>query len=134
MKNRLRFTVSILVFIAVIFSCSSDKSTKNKQNTQTQNRQKDTVQINKDQYRIAEGFTGSKNQIIDLIKGPATFVLTHQGEGKFTARLMYPDGQLVEVLADVTGNYTGKKRIDVPETRAYVLDVHTEGVWSVYRE
>jgi len=134
MENKLRFIASMIVFIAVVFSCSSDKSTKDKQNTQSQNRQKDTVQINKDQYRIAEQFTGSKNQIIDLIKGPATFVLNHQGEGKFTVRLIYPDGQLVDVLAEVSGNYTGKKRVEVPETRAYVLDVQTEGVWSVYRE
>jgi hypothetical protein len=134
MANKLRFIVSVIVFMAVVFSCSSDKSKRDKQNTQLQNRQKDTVQINKDQYRMAEQFTGSKNQIIDLIKGPATFVITHQGSGKFTARLIYPDGQLVDVLAEVSGNFTGKKRVEVPETRAYVLDIQTEGVWSVYRE
>ncbi len=134
MKNYIKFLFSIFIIIVIIIACDSDKSTKDKQNTQTQTKQKDTVQINKDQYRIAEQFTGNKNQLIDLIQGPATFVLTHQGEGKFVARLIHPDGQLIEVLADVTGNYTGKKKIEVPETRAYVLDVRTEGVWSVYRE
>jgi len=134
MENKLKLIVSLVVLIAVVVACNSDKSTKDKQNTQNQTRQKDTVQINKDQYRIAEQFTGSKNQIIDLIKGPATFVLTHQGDGKFSVRLMHPDGQLIEVLADASGNYTGKKKIEVPETRAYILDVQTEGIWSVYRE
>ena len=68
------------------------------------------------------------------MKGPANFILTHQGEGKFEVRLMHPDGELIAVLADVTGNFTGKKKVDVPETRAYILDVKTDGVWSVYRE
>lgn len=132
MKNHVKFALSIFVFAAIIIACNSDKSDKEKKNQQTQ--KKDTVQINKDQYRIAENFTGNKNQIIDLMKGPANFVITHQGEGKFEMRLMHPDGELIEVLADVTGNYTGKKRVEVPETRAYILDVKTDGIWSVYRE
>lgn len=132
MKNHIKFAVSLIVILAVITACSSDKSDKDKKNQQTQ--KKDTVQINKDQYRIAENFTGNKNQIIDLMKGPANFVITHQGEGKFEMRLMTPNGDLIEVLADATGNYTGKKRVEVPETRAYILDVRTEGTWSVYRE
>jgi hypothetical protein len=132
MKNHIKFAVSVFVIFGLVIACSSDKSDKDKKNQQTQ--KKDTVQINKDQYRIAENFTGNKNQIIDLMKGPANFVLTHQGEGKFEVRLMHPDGELIEVLADVTGNYTGKKKVEVPETRAYILDVKTDGIWSVYRE
>lgn len=132
MKNNIKFAVSMFIFAAIIIACNSDKSDKEKKNQQTQ--KKDTVQINKDQYRIAENFTGNKNQIIDLMKGPANFILTHQGEGKFEVRLMHPDGELIAVLADVTGNYSGKKKVDVPETRAYILDVKTDGVWSVYRE
>jgi hypothetical protein len=132
MKNHIKFAVSVLIIFGLVIACNSDKSDKDKKNQQTQ--KKDTVQINKDQYRIAENFTGSKNQIIDLMKGPANFVLTHRGEGKFEVRLMHPDGELIEVLADVTGNYSGKKRVEVPETRAYILDVKTDGIWSVYRE
>lgn len=132
MKNHIKFAVSVLIILGIVIACNSDKSEKDKKNQQTQ--KKDTVQINKDQYRIAENFTGNKNQIIDLMKGPANFVLTHQGEGKFEVRLMHPDGELIEVLADVTGNYTGKKKVEIPETRAYILDVKTDGIWSVYRE
>ena len=130
MKNHFKLAVSLAVLILAVLACSSDKSDKNS----SQNNSKDTVKINKDQYRIAEQFTGSKNQIIDLMKGPVNFVVVHTGEGKFTAKLKSADGDLLEVLADVTGNYEGKKKYDVPETRAYILDVETEGVWSVYRE
>jgi|SRR4030095_289118 len=135
MKNYSKFALSLLVIIAVITACS--KQDKDKQNTQNQdqkNKQPDTVHINKDQYRIAEQFTGNKSQIIDLMKGPANFVLTHQGEGHFKATLMYADGTVIDVLADVTGNYTGKKKVEVPETRAYILNVETTGTWSAYRE
>lgn len=129
-------TAKIVLFSALLYSfltgCGSDKSKKDNQNTQ--NQKKDTTVINTDQYRIAEQFTGSKNQIIDLMRGPANFVIVHQGEGPFVARLMTADGEVLDVLADVTGNYTGKKKYEVTETKAYILDVKTEGVWSVYRE
>ncbi|MBE2218041.1 MAG: hypothetical protein IAE90_07560 [Ignavibacteria bacterium] len=132
MKNHLKYALSLIILFGILVACNSDKSEKDKKTTQTQ--PKDTTKINKDQYRIAEQFTGSRNQIIDLMKGPANFVTIHTGEGKFTARLMTADGEVLMVLADVTGDYNGKKLYEVPETKAYILDVKTEGVWSVYRE
>jgi hypothetical protein len=133
MKNHVKYALSLFVLFLILIACNSDKSEKEKTTGQNQ-QQRDTTKINKDQYRIAEQFTGSKNQIIDLIKGPATFVIVHQGEGKFTARLESADGVELIRLADITGNFNGKKTFDVPETKAYVLDVDTEGVWSIYRE
>lgn len=134
MINRIKYFSALLVIIALVFACSSNKD-KEKQTTQNQQKvEKDTVKINKDQYRIAEMFTGSKNQIIDLIADTVTFEITHQGAGPFKCVLSYPDGKVLEVLADVTGDYKGKKKMLIPETRAYILDVHTEGQWSVYRE
>ncbi len=132
MKNHLKTAFSLLILAAILIACNSDKSDKEKKQNTT--KQKDTVQIGKDQYRIAEQFTGSRNQIIDLMKGPANFVIIHQGQGTFTVRLMTADNEIIEVLADVTGDFNGKKKVEVPETRAYILDVKTEGVWSVYRE
>lgn len=136
MLNKFKYFVSLGVIIALFFACSSDKDKdKSKQNVDNYKVQpKDTVDIKKDQYRIAENFVGTKNQIIDLIKGPATFDIVHQGTGKFVCTLMQADGTIIAVLADVTGDFKGKKQIEVPETRAYVLDVQTEGTWSVYRE
>jgi hypothetical protein len=134
MTSKFKYFAALLVIIAVIFACSSNKD-KDKQNTQNQQKQyKDTVQINKDQYRIAENFVGPKNQIIDLLQDTVTFDITHQGTGPFKCTLSYPDGKVLSVLADVTGNFKGKKELIIPETRAYVLDVETQGTWSVYRE
>jgi hypothetical protein len=134
MLNKFKYFLSLAVSIALFFACSSDKD-KSKQNVDNYKvQEKDTIDIRKDQYRIAENFTGSKNQIIDLIKGPATFDITHQGTGKFVCTLMLADGTVISLLTDVTGDYKGKKQVEVPETRAYILDVKTEGVWSVYRE
>lgn len=132
MQSELRYLFSILILIGIIAACSSNKSVKEKQPSRTQ--YKDTVKINKDQYRVAEIFTDSKNQIIDLIKGPATFEIQYMGDSHFKVTLMYADGRIVDVLADVEGSYKGKKRIDVPETTAYILDVKCKGQWSVYRE
>jgi len=132
MQNKLKYLFSILILIGIITACSSNKTEKEKPNTQTQ--YKDTVKINKDQYRVAEIFTDSKNQMIDLMKGPATFEIQYLGDSHFKAALMHTDGRVLDVLADVEGSYKGKKRIEVPETTAYILDVQCKGQWSVYRE
>jgi hypothetical protein len=134
MNNKFKYFTALLVILIIVFACSSNKD---KTNTQTQNQQKqykDTVQINKDQYRIAENFTGPRNQIIDLLQDTVTFDITHQGAGPFKCTLSYPDGTVFSVLADVTGDFKAKKELVIPETRAYILDVETQGTWSVYRE
>jgi len=133
MTSKFKYFAALFVIIAVIFACSSNKDKQNTQNQQ-QKQYKDTVEINKDQYRIAENFVGPKNQIIDLLQDTVTFNIIHQGTGPFKCTLSYPDGKVVAVLADVTGDFKGKKELIVPETRAYVLDVETQGTWSVYRE
>lgn len=132
MKNRIKYLFSVLVLIGVIIACSGNKSDKDKQGTQ--NQYKDTVKINKDQYRMDERFSDDKNQIIDLIQGTATFNIQYFGSSHFKATVMYPDGRVVAVLADVDGEYKAKKIIEVPETTAYILDVKTTGEWSVWRE
>ena len=128
MKNHLNFLLSLLVIAALVFACGK-KSEKDSQTTQQQPEPE-----RKDQYRMSEMFSGSKAQIIDLIEGPATFEIEHEGSSQFTARLLNPDGTQVALLADVTGNYRGTKSITVPKTSSYILDVKTEGRWSVYRK
>ena len=131
MKNHAKLAFSLIIMFLIVIACNSDKTEKEKKTTTTK---PDTVNVKKDQYHVAEIFTGSKDQLVDLIQGPATFSIMHEGTGKFKAQIKYPDGQVVAVLADVTGDFKGKKQITVPETRAYDLDVETEGKWSVYRE
>ncbi len=130
MRNNLKFLFSLIVIAALVFACGK-KSDKDKQTTETQQQQEPE---RKDQYRMSEMYTGNKAQIIDLIEGTATFEIEHEGDSTFTARLLNADGSLVELLADVKGNYRGTKTITVPKTSSYVLDVKTSGRWSVYRK
>lgn len=132
MQNRLKFLISIILALTVMLACSSNKSQKDKDKQTNQTNQQPPD--NKDQYRMSEMFDNDKSQMIDLIEGKASFVIIFEGEGNFKANLMTTDGKLVETLADVNGNYKGKKSINVPQTTAYVLDVHCKGKWSVYRE
>lgn len=131
MSSNLKFLISILIMASLMFACSK-KSEKDKEKPQTQQQQPEPER--KDQYRIAEMYSGNKSQIIDLIEGTATFDIEHDGDSTFTARLLNPDGSLVDVLAEVKGNYRGTKTITAPKTGSYILDVKTTGRWSVYRK
>lgn len=130
MRNHFKFLFSLLVIALLVFACGK-KSEKDNQTTQTQQQPEPE---RKDQYRIAENFSGNAAQIIDLIEGPATFEIEYEGDSTFIMRLLNSDGSLVDVLADVNGNYRGTKTITVPKTSSYILDVKTTGRWSVYRK
>jgi hypothetical protein len=96
---------------------------------------KDSLESTKrNQYIMGETFTGDRSQIIDLITGPATFIINHEGSGTFVVKLLRGDGTFVTELANVTGNYKGTKSIEVQETAAYILDIKTQGRWSVTRK
>jgi hypothetical protein len=133
MPVKFKFLISLFVAVVLVFACSSNKSDKDKNNQTSQKQQQQTPDP-KDQYRMVEVFENDKNQMIDLIEGPATFLITFEGEGNFRALLFNTEGKQLEVLADVNGNYKGKKTITVPQTSAYILDVHCKGKWSVFRE
>jgi predicted LPLAT superfamily acyltransferase len=129
MRHNLKFLIAILILVSLVFACSRKPSRQ-----QTTESQKQEEPERKDQYRIAEMFTDSKAQIIDLIQGTATFDIEYEGDSTFSARLLNPDGSLVDVLAEVRGNYKGTKTITAPRTGSYILDVKTTGRWSVYRK
>ena len=134
MINKIKFFVSLLVLLLIVYSCDSNKSEKDKANDNKTNKTDPIKTEPKDQYRIAENFEGSKNQIIDLIEGPATFDITYQGDSHFNATLKYGDGTTLAVLADVDGNYKSTKQITVPKTAAYIIDVTCKGTWSIFRK
>ena len=129
MKEHIKYIIAILIVFS-IFSCSRFKTKQQNQ------QQQQTVQKpeQKDQYRIAENYSGNKSQIIDLIAGPATFEIKYDGSSHFIALLLKGDGTIIDTLANVNGSYKGEKSITVPETTAYILDVRCDGVWSIYRK
>lgn len=132
MKYYFKFILAILVIFSVL-SCSRFKASRNvqKQPTQQQTEQKPEP---KDQYRIAENYSGNKSQIIDLIQGPATFDIKFEGNSRFIALLMKSDGTIIDTLANMVGSFKTEKSITAPETTAYIIDVHCDGVWSIYRK
>jgi hypothetical protein len=132
MVNKLKFLISLIVVLSIVFACSSNKSDKDKNNKT--NQKQETSQAPKEQYRMAEMYDNDKTQMIDLIQGKAAFQIIYNGEGNFKANILKTDGTLLAVLADVNGSYKGKMTVDVPATTAYILDVHCKGQWSVYRE
>ena len=128
--ERCKYLISLILVLCLAVSCNYFKAEKDKDKTTTQKVEPEK----KDQYRIAEIFSDNKSQIIDLIEGPATFEIIYRGNSSFLARVLYSDGTLLDVLADVTGPYKGTKTINVPKTTSYILDVKTLGNWSVYRK
>jgi len=132
MKNFSKIILSILI-ISSLFSCSWFKAKRSSdvEKNSGQNSQKPEP---KDQYRIAENFSGNKSQMIDLIAGPATFDIKFEGSSRFLAIIMKNDGTVLDTLVNVTGSYKGTKEITVPVTTGYVLDVRCEGIWSIYRK
>ena len=126
----IKYLLSLILLIGAATACNFFKAEKEKDKISTRKVEEEK----KDQYRIAENFTDSKSQIIDLIEGNATFELSYQGNSNFNVRLLYSDGTLLEVLADVTGPYKETKTITIPKTASYILDVKTVGRWSVYRK
>ena len=126
---------AIIVLLAIVYSCNSDKSDKDKEKDNQKTNKTDPVKPEpKDQYRMGETYEGNKDQMVDLIEGTATFDITYQGDSHFNATLKNGDGTVVAVLADVDGNYKGTKSINVPKTNAYVLAVTCKGSWSVAKK
>ena len=129
MRSGIKYVILAAFLMALTPGCNKSKTDKDK----TKESQKIAGE-KKDQYRMAEIFQDNKSQIIDLIEGPATFDIEYKGNSTFTARLLNNEGDLVDILADVTGPYKATKSISVPKTSSYILDVRTTGPWSVYRK
>ena len=84
-----------------------------------------------EQYNMGFTFTGDKTELIDLRKGPAELNITYHGNSDFIAKLIKPNGEVLETFENNTGSFTDKMSVTAPETGVYVLDVHTVGEWSV---
>ncbi len=132
MKNPTKYIISLII-VASLFSCNLYKAKKEKKNIPETTTTTEKPEP-KDQYRIAENYTGNKTQIIDLIAGPATFEIKYEGSSQFRAVLLNNNGSILDTLVNVSGSYQGEKSINVPQTTSYILDVKTKGVWSIYRK
>jgi len=83
------------------------------------------------QYRLSyNNVSGNMTQTIALNQGPAVFEIEHKGEGKYLFLLKTTQGDSVLEIAKGDGDLTLKKTFDVPETKAYLLEVLSPGVWT----
>ena len=83
------------------------------------------------QYRLSyNNVSGNMTQTIALNQGPAVFEIEHKGEGKYLFLLKTTQGDSVLEIAKGDGDLTLKKTFDVPETKAYLLEVISPGVWT----
>ena len=83
------------------------------------------------QYRLSyNNVKGSMTQTIALNQGPAVFEIEQKGDGKYLFLLKTAQGDSVLEIAKGEGDLTLKKTFDVPETKAYLLEVISPGVWT----
>lgn len=77
------------------------------------------------------GTSQQATQKFSLENGLAIFKMTHTGTSNFAITLLDSDGQRVELLVNVIGNFDGAKAIGVAKKGEYVLDVSANGKWTV---
>lgn len=137
MQSYIKYIILLVSLLFLISSCDfkprEERDSINKE--RDEKRIRDSIENAKSsQYIMGESFTGNKTQIIDLIKGQVTFIITHEGTGTFKATLTTTDAKLIEVLYEGSSNIKEIKTIEVSETSAYLIDVKTEGKWSIIRK
>ena len=80
-------------------------------------------------------FSGEHTTATDffwLSRGPKSFEMTHQGDGKFAVRLLDRNGAKVgKSLVNGKGSFKGSKSVLVPRDGVYLLQVEADGPWTV---
>lgn len=118
----------LLALATLVSSCSTCKRTGNNESFQdAQNPSTDDIV----QYRMIYTGTTNNDLIIDLLPGESTFVMEYNGNENFVVNLVTNEGKFVESLANVNGRWKGTKKYNVPATNPYLLQVRTNGPWSV---
>lgn len=119
----------LLALATLVSSCSTCKRTGSGGDTfqDAQNPSTDDIV----QYRMIYTGTTNNDLIIDLLPGESTFVMEYNGNENFIVNLTTNEGKLVETLANVNGRWKGTKKYTVPATNPYLLQVRTNGPWSI---
>jgi hypothetical protein len=117
----------LLMLATLISSCSTCKRSANETFQDAENPATDDIV----QYRMIYTGTTNNDLIIDLLQGESTFVMEYNGNGSFVVNLTTNEGQVIENLANVTGRWKGIKKFNVTSTNPYLLQVRTDGPWSV---
>ena len=129
LKKLIIVIVVILTFVAIYLGFRYIKSFYNydKPINETEKR----AEENQVQYRLSyNDVKGSMTQTIALNQGPAVFEIEHKGNGKYLFLLKTTQGDSVLEIARGEGDASLKTTFEVPETKAYLLEVISPGTWT----
>ena len=80
-------------------------------------------------------FSGDRKTATDffwLSRGPKRFEMTHQGDGKFSVRLLDKNGAKVGArLVNRKGSFNGSRSVQIPKDGVYLLQVEANGPWTI---
>ncbi len=84
------------------------------------------------QYRMIYTYEGSRELIIDLQKEHrAKFAVVYKGDKNFEMTIKTNDRTEHRIITDQQGPFEFVQSIDVPYTGPYLIEVNTEGDWSI---
>jgi hypothetical protein len=84
------------------------------------------------QYRMIYHYENSRELIIDLQEeNRAVFAVIYYGDANFEMTLKTHDGKDFRVIKDQQGPFEFVHNVDVPYTGPYLIEVNTEGDWSI---
>jgi hypothetical protein len=124
--------ITLVVFITLVAIYIGYRITKNNINYDSPiNKTEEEASEKKLQYRLAyNDVKGNMTQTIALNKGAAVFEVDHKSDGKYLFLLKTTQGDSLFEIAKGEGDFSIKKTFEVPETKAYLLEVLTSGTWS----
>ena len=67
---------------------------------------------------------------VQLSKGLARFMLSHNGNANFIVTLMNRHGEWVDLLANEMGSYSGSRAVRAPYAGIYWLGIEADGDWT----
>lgn len=102
----------------------------------TGNREEESIQYPPQdeiqQYRMIYSNRDSKELIIDLLEAPrAKFAVVYKGDSNFEMTLKTNEGVEHQIIRDQKGPFEFIQEVDVPYTGPYLVDVDTQGEWSI---
>lgn len=84
------------------------------------------------QYRMIYSYNGSRELIIDLQEeNRAKFAVIYKGDKNFHMTLKTNDRKEHRVISDQKGPFEFVESVNVPYTGPYLIEVETEGDWSI---
>jgi len=71
------------------------------------------------------------SQMFTLTEGLSIFTMKHSGSSNFIVWLLDHNGNKVELLANVIGDFNGAKAVGISTSGDYILDITAHGPWTV---